>query len=132
MKAIDSTPGERLAEALTLLGLNQTEFADTIGSSQQTISRNIGGKLKITLTDALAIEAVHKISHEWLLNGKGQIFELPESQKSEIAILKKTTEFIRKINQTKGLSSLIEDIILLSESDQEMIRSLVKHFKSKQ
>ncbi|EMO58138.1 hypothetical protein LEP1GSC161_0125 [Leptospira santarosai str. CBC1416] len=45
--------------------------------------------------------------------------------------MSKMTEFIRKINQTKGLKPLIDDFILLPESDQDMIRNLAKHFKSK-
>ncbi|AVQ11251.1 helix-turn-helix transcriptional regulator [Leptospira santarosai] len=131
MKANDSTPGRRLSETISVLGINQTEFADSIGSSQQTISRWISGKLTITRIDALAVEAVHKISHQWLLNGKGQMFDLPESQKTDITSLSKMTEFIRKINQAKGLKPLIDDFILLPESDQDMIRNLVKHFKNK-
>ncbi|WP_004472154.1 helix-turn-helix domain-containing protein [Leptospira santarosai] len=131
MKANDSTPGRRLSEAISVLGINQTEFANSIGSSQQTISRWISGKLTITRIDALAVEAVHKISHQWLLNGKGQMFDLPESQKTDITSLSKMTEFIRKINRTKGLKPLIDDFILLPESDQDMIRNLAKHFKSK-
>ncbi|EKO77242.1 hypothetical protein LEP1GSC068_0487 [Leptospira sp. Fiocruz LV3954] len=59
------------------------------------------------------------------------MFDLPESQKTDITSLSKMTEFIRKINQTKGLKPLIDDFILLPESDQEMIRNLAKHFKSK-
>ncbi|XDD52525.1 helix-turn-helix domain-containing protein (plasmid) [Leptospira sp. WS92.C1] len=129
----EKSPGERLSEALAFLGLTQAQFTEKFEGSptQQTISKYISGKLEIPLIFALAIETVCKISHKWLLFGKGKMFIVESDQKGQMEILSKETEFFRNINNTKGLRPMIEDFLLLPTNDQEMIRNMVKNLKSK-
>ncbi|PJZ28724.1 helix-turn-helix transcriptional regulator [Leptospira kmetyi] len=124
-------PGERLVHVLETLGLRQSDLATSIGTTQQTVSKWCSGKREIPLTDSLAIEAVHKIFHKWLLSGEGEMFVLPDSQKVQISILNKTTELIRKINTSKGLQSIIEDFPSLLNDDQNMILKMIKSLKNK-
>lgn len=60
-------------------GLNQTEFANSIGTTQATISRYLNGSRKIDKTTALLIEKIYKFSSNWLLTGEGEMFIHPPS-----------------------------------------------------
>ncbi|MDV6237604.1 helix-turn-helix transcriptional regulator [Leptospira ellisii] len=124
-------PGERLIEIIDFLALNQEAFADSLRTTQQTVSRWCSGKVEISYIVALGIEAEHKINRKWLLDGKGEMFISVESQKIQISILNKATEFIRKINATKGLQSFIEIFTSLSSQDQAIIQNMAKSLKNK-
>ncbi|MDV6237544.1 helix-turn-helix transcriptional regulator [Leptospira ellisii] len=127
----ETRPGERLAEAMKFLGLNQAEFADSLEMTQQTISKWCSGKLEIQYITALGIEAKHKISHKWLLYGEGGMILSNEDQKVQISIFKKATELVRKVNSTKGLPVLIDDFVTFSNKDQTIILEMVKSLKNK-
>ncbi|MBM9502920.1 helix-turn-helix transcriptional regulator [Leptospira sp. 201903071] len=133
MEKREKSPGERLSEALSFLGLTQAQFTEKFegNPTQQTISKYITGKLEIPFIFALAIEAICKISQKWLLTGKGEMFITESDQKEQVAVLKKESEFFRSISQTKGLRVMIEDFLLLPTNDQEMIRNMVRNLKSK-
>jgi len=65
---------ERLNLVLKTLGLNQTDFAESIGSTQSTLSKQLKGVHKIDKQVALAVQAVHGVSAAWLLTGEGEMF----------------------------------------------------------
>lgn len=69
LKKMDAA--NRLKEVLNESGLNQTGFAESIGSTQATLSRQLNGKHKIDRQVALSIKAVYDINPEWLLYGNG-------------------------------------------------------------
>jgi transcriptional regulator with XRE-family HTH domain len=78
------TINERLQIIVSNLGLTQAEFASSIGTTQATLSRQLKGVHKIDKQVALAIQAVHRIDHNWLLTGEGEMF-LPTEQEKKPA-----------------------------------------------
>lgn len=81
---------ERLNVVLQSLGLKQKDFAESIGTTQATLSRQLKGVHKIDKQVALAIEAVHGVSSIWLLIGEGEMFtsSLKENKVKEVKHLK--------------------------------------------
>lgn len=65
---------KRLDAVLKYFGLNQTDFAESIGVSQSTLSKQLKGVHKIDKQAALAIQAVYGVSSKWLLSGEGEMF----------------------------------------------------------
>jgi transcriptional regulator with XRE-family HTH domain len=65
---------ERLRNVILALGMNQADFANSIGTTPATLSRQINGVHRVDKQAALAIQAVHNISAEWLLTGEGEMF----------------------------------------------------------
>jgi len=68
------TSADRLKQVLEIAKLNQQQFADSIGTTQATLSRQLKGIHKIDKQAALAIQAVHNINAAWVLTGKGEMF----------------------------------------------------------
>ena len=67
-------PKERLKQIMTELRVKQVAFAEAIGTTQATLSRQLSGTHKIDRQAALAIQAVYGASAEWLLTGEGEMF----------------------------------------------------------
>lgn len=65
---------ERLRKVILLLGIKQNEFAKNLGLTPAAISRQLNGINKIEKVNALAIEAVYGVNHNWLLTGDGDMF----------------------------------------------------------
>ena len=65
---------ERLKAVIEELGLVQKNFAESIGTTQATLSRQLKGIHKIDKQAALAIQSVHGVSATWLLTGEGEMF----------------------------------------------------------
>lgn len=54
--------------------LSQKDFADSIGTTPATLSRQLNGVHKIDKQVALSIQAVYGINPDWLLTGEGEMF----------------------------------------------------------
>lgn len=65
---------DRLRAILNNSGLSQSEFADKIGTTQATLSRQLNNKHKIDKQVALAIKAEFGVNPNWLLTGEGDMF----------------------------------------------------------
>ena len=64
--------GRRLRLVRAELGLNQSQMAEAIGVTQSSIAAYEADRRRPPLPVALAIEHVFRVSHRWLLTGKGQ------------------------------------------------------------
>ena len=65
----NSQPQERLKSAIEELAITQSAFAEAIHLSRSGLSGILSGRTQLQATTALAIEYVHGISANWLLNG---------------------------------------------------------------
>jgi plasmid maintenance system antidote protein VapI len=65
---------ERLRNVMNSVQKNQKEFAELIGTTQATLSRQLNGAHKIDKQVALSIQAVFGIDSNWLLTGEGDMF----------------------------------------------------------
>lgn len=68
------TPGQRLRAVRRELGLNQSEMGNAVGLTQSTIAAYETGKRQPPLPVLLALEHRFQVSHEWVLEGKGERF----------------------------------------------------------
>lgn len=64
---------DRLKKILEYSGLTQREFAESIGTTQATLSRQLSGTHKIDKQVALSIQAVYGVNPIWLLTGEGEM-----------------------------------------------------------
>jgi transcriptional regulator with XRE-family HTH domain len=62
------------------LGFTQESFAKSIGLNRDNITNLESGKVKISILHALALEYVHGINKEWLLNGEGPMLTKDRNQ----------------------------------------------------
>lgn len=69
---------DRLKEILEFFVINQTEFADSLGITQSSVSRYLSGDRDLPMTTVLAIKAVYNINPNWLLTGEGPMFIVKE------------------------------------------------------
>lgn len=104
---------ERIKELRERLGLTQQKFSDRIGLKRQTIAAYEMGKIEPSDSTLLLLCKEFNVNEEWLRTGKGEIF-LPESNDELKALAK-------KYNLSYGTQILIEKIVRMKESDQQVI-----------
>ncbi|MCL2154065.1 MAG: transcriptional repressor LexA [Leptospirales bacterium] len=94
---------ERLHIILKTLNLTQIDFAESIGTTQPTLSRQLKDIHKIDKQVALAIQAVHNISAEWILTGKGEMFlpTSPQYQKQAAVPNSRRDRIIAELSQAE-------------------------------
>ena len=133
---------ERLRKLRKALDLTQAEFAERIGSVQNTITGYESGKRNPSNPVISSICKEFNVNEDWLRNGNGEMF-LPESQ-DEIDQLTKRYNlepaiqiFIKKLvslppEQRKIVSALIMDMALeVSQiEDQEEEDSIDKQVEA--
>ncbi len=65
---------KRLEYIIKQINITQSNFANSIGSTASTISRQLNGITQIDKQVALSIQAVYNINPDWLLTGEGEMF----------------------------------------------------------
>jgi len=65
--------GERLTELRESKGLSFGKFAETLGIHHMTVRRWESGKVELSRKNALKIAAIHNVSLDWLMSGKGEM-----------------------------------------------------------
>ena len=94
---------KRLKELIEELGVNQTEFAAAIGTTQNTINAYFTNRRQLTEGMAAKIGLKYGINPQWLLSGEGQKYN--ENQTSQL----------QKANQLKQIASIRETIQQLTQ-----------------
>ena len=112
--------GERLKEVRTKTGLNQTDFAATIGTTISNYNRNEKGLSKMRDATLRKVSEEYEVSFEWLKSGIGsQIKEESEllTGLSQVHIIEKTA--LVSINNKLKHSTQMSKIIYLPGLDPE-------------
>lgn len=65
--------GDRLIKAREMLGFNQVEFAEKIGTVAQSLTRYEKNKVKPSMEFVAKLTDLFKINSNWLLTGKGEM-----------------------------------------------------------
>jgi transcriptional regulator with XRE-family HTH domain len=101
-----------------ILGLNQTEFADKLETSQNLISKYEKGQVELPFKIINNLNKVFNININWLLTNAGDMFN------KEI----ENSLFIpeAKINNNSFEQELLKDIIKLSPKRQEYYYHRIK------
>ena len=100
--------GDRITILLNALGLNQREFAETLGLEPSGIAqaKRRGGFSPIV---AKAISSVHGVSSEWIQSGKGEIFT-PRIPTKELGHENSDSVIILQRQQIEILKGQVEDL----------------------
>lgn len=65
---------DRLRFIIEYYKTTQADFAESIGTTPATLSRQLKGLHKIDKQVALSVQAVYRINCNWLLSGEGDMF----------------------------------------------------------
>ncbi|MCD6090326.1 MAG: helix-turn-helix transcriptional regulator [Bacteroidales bacterium] len=95
---------KRIKNLISVKNLTASQFADLLGVQRSNISHILSGRNKPSLDFILKItEHFPTISIEWLLNGKGEMFNNGEKEKaklpSQLEILTTEPDF-KQVNET--------------------------------
>lgn len=75
---------ERIKELRKILGLTQQKFADRLGLKRQTIAAYEIGNIEPSESTLLLICKEFSVHKEWMLTGKGEMFDMPEDEVAAI------------------------------------------------
>ncbi|AXR69533.1 helix-turn-helix transcriptional regulator [Leptospira mayottensis] len=106
-------------------GLNQNQIAKKLAVTPGTITRLRNGENTLTESMALLFEYIFGISSNWLLRGEGDILFFPVNIGS-----KEDIDFLNRIYSRKGMKTLIESILHLSDRDLAVIQVAVEKLNS--
>ena len=80
--------GRRLKELRQEMSASQREFGEPVGLNQSAVSAFEQGKVAFKKPDALAVEYVYGVRHEWLLFGlEPKIRNTPKLSDEDIEVL---------------------------------------------
>ena len=104
----------RLKELRKALGLKQVEMAQQLGVTRPTYSLFENGKKELQTKYINLICATYKVSEEWLLYGKGDMFVSASCHAEMEAILNRLLPQNRQL-----LSAIAQEILKAQQSSPE-------------
>ncbi|TGK36252.1 helix-turn-helix domain-containing protein [Leptospira andrefontaineae] len=123
--------GQRLEEALEILGVSREALRDKIGVELSTISRYINGKREIPEPTLRLIASIYKISYTWLKDGLGEMFEAGALNAVETD-LKVHDRIWRKLAKDPDLLEAVRILVEeLPEADREVVINMILRLKGK-
>lgn len=113
---------DRLKKLRKALDLTQTEFAERIGSAQNTITGYESGRRSPSRPVIASICKEFNVSEEWLLYGTGEMFA-PDAGDELEALAK-------KYGYSGAVAALVEKLVNLPPDRQEVVTDFLIEFAS--
>lgn len=90
---------KRLAALRKSLGMNQKDFAYSLSLGQSTLAMIETGKRELTERNIKLICSLYKVSYQWLVNGKGEMFKEEDSDAQAIVdeVMTGDNEFAKSV-----------------------------------
>lgn len=90
---------KRLAVLRKSLGMNQKDFAYSLSLGQSTLAMIETGKRELTERNIKLICSLYKVSYQWLVNGKGEMFKEEDSDAQAIVdeVMTGDNEFAKSV-----------------------------------
>lgn len=117
--------GDRLKQAMKVLGLTQQDVSDSIGISRAYVSQLINEKYQITKTIALALKSEFNLNPTWLLTGEGEMFLAktyksigPASVEDMVNTVEPLDKSQKKINHLTAHNGNVKEYPDIDDSDQ--------------
>ena len=110
----------RLRQLRKALDLTQSEFADRIGSAQNTITGYESGRRNPSGPIIAAICREFNVNKDWLVNGEGEMF-LPDAGDELEALAK-------KYGYSTAVAVLVEKLVNLSPDRQAVVTDFLIEF----
>ncbi|QKF77309.1 transcriptional regulator, XRE family [Arcobacter defluvii] len=104
------------------MGLNQTEFAEKLETSQNLISKYEKGQVELPFKIINNLNKVFNININWLLTNTGNMFRTNETPKKDI----NDTSNLLVENKSLFKDELLNDIQKLSQKRQEYYYHRIK------
>ena len=113
---------DRLRKLRKTLDLTQSEFAERIGTVQNTITGYESGRRNPSGPVISAICKEFNVNKDWLLNNEGEMFN-PSSNDA-------INELTKKYDLSNTIRLFIEKLVTLNPKDQEVVTNFLISFAS--
>ena len=111
---------ERIKEIRKTNKLSQKVFGELLGVSRDVITNIEYGRVEPKTLLINHICQVFNINKEWLINGTGDMYIIPFDTVKQAKI-------IAELNTSDPeLTKLVEEILLLNEDNQNLIKSIIR------
>lgn len=117
---------ERIKEIRKTNKLSQKAFGELLGVSRDVVTNIEYGRVKPKTLLINHICQVFNVNKEWLINGTGDMYIVP------LDTLKQAKVIAELNTSDPELMELVENILLLSEDNQDLIKAIIKTLLSKQ
>lgn len=105
---------QRLSDVLTALSMKQTDFCRVSGFSKSYVSNVLNGKKSIGVEMLYVLWETFKVSTNWFISGKGDMFYHGETQKTNNSVAEK--DFIEYLsNREQYLQGQLEECRRMNE-----------------
>ncbi|WP_249262203.1 helix-turn-helix domain-containing protein [Leptospira alexanderi] len=122
---------DRFRHILISSGLNNTEFAESVGISKGQVSNILAGERDISEPVAILIEKIYGFRREWTLEGigpeKNETAAFPLSEQDKLQL---TNDIVlsRKITNNPTLKEIAEMLVKIQADDLKKIKAIVETF----
>lgn len=110
---------ERLKEVRSKLGLNQADFAKSLGIGLSTLGMMEIGKRNILDRHIKIVCSIHNVNEDWLRTGEGEMFVQSETFSFD--------EQVKKSNLTELETSIMRGYMELSRDTREEIVAMLEN-----
>lgn len=117
---------ERIKEIRKTNKLSQKAFGELLGVSRDVVTNIEYGRVEPKTLLINHICQVFNVNKEWLINGTGDMYIIPLDTIKQAKI-------VAELNTSDPeLMELVENILLLSEDNQDLIKVIIQTLLSKQ